>query len=77
MLRCGSPVIRRPVVYKALRTVEKHLRGPLIGACLYEACALAFPNSHTPPITVLANRHKALAATTAAVIGLHIWFYEG
>lgn len=70
-------MIERPVVYKALRTVEKHLRVPLIGACLYEACALSFPGSRMPPVTVLANHHKALAAATAAVIGMHIWFYEG
>lgn len=70
-------MIDRPVVYKALRTVEKHMRWPLIGGCLYEAYAVTFPNPRTPPVTVLANRHKAMAATTAVVIGLHIWFYEG
>lgn len=70
-------MLERPVVYKALRTVEKHMRGPLAVACLYEAYALTFRSRYTPPITVLANRHKILAAATGVVIGLHIWFYEG
>ena len=75
--RDAVTVIERPVIYKALRTVEKHMRVAVIGGCLYEACAVAFPDSRIPPVTVLANRHKAVAAAVATVIGLHIWFYEG
>lgn len=69
-------MIKRHVVYRTLRRVEKRMTVPIVGACLYEAVALTFPSKHVPPVTVLANRHKALFVTVTALVGLHVWFYE-
>lgn len=63
-------------VYRTLRTVERRSTFPLAVACLYEAVALSFPNRYTPPITVLAHRHKWVFPVFSAVLGLHVWFAE-
>ena len=63
-------------VYKTLRFLEKRSTAPLIAVCVYEALALIFPNKHTPPITVLANRHKWVFPVFCAGLGVHIWRYE-
>ncbi len=63
-------------VYKALRYIEKRLTVPVIGVCVYEAVALTFPNPVTPPVTVLANRHKWVFPLFVSLLGVHVWCYE-
>jgi hypothetical protein len=63
-------------IYQALRFVEKRSVVPLIGVCVYEAVALAFPNPVLPPVTVLANRHKWMFPVFTVLLGVHIWCYE-
>jgi hypothetical protein len=69
-------VIEQAVVYKTLRTVESRMRFPLVGACVYEAVALAFPSKYTPPVSELAHRHKWVFPLFSAALGAHIWFYD-
>lgn len=66
----------QPGVYKSVRWVEKHMTGPLVVACSYEAVALTFPCKRIPPISVLARRHRWVFPVFCGVLGLHIWFYE-
>jgi hypothetical protein len=63
-------------VYKALRALEKRSTVPLVGICVYEAVALSFPNRRTPPVTVLANRHKWVFPLFCGLLGLHVYCYE-
>jgi len=63
-------------VYRALRYIEKQATVPLIGICVYEAVALAFPNPVTPPITKVCNRHKWVFPLFVGLLGVHIWCYE-
>ncbi len=63
-------------IYRALRFIEKRSTAPLIGGCVYEAIALTFPNSWTPPLTVLLNRHKWVFPLFVGLLGVHIWCYE-
>lgn len=65
-----------PGVYKSLRMLEKQSTVPLVGVCVYEAVALTFPSRLTPPITVLASRHKWVFPVFCGLLGLHIWCYE-
>lgn len=63
-------------VYATLRYLEKRSTVPLIGICVYEAVALAFPNPRTPPLTKLLNRHKWIFPLFVSLLGVHIWCYE-
>ena len=68
--------MQQSALYKAVRMVEKRTPVPLVGVCVYEAVALTCRNKHTPPISVLLNRHKWLFLVFCGALGLHIWFYE-
>jgi hypothetical protein len=74
-VEAAGAVMQQP--YKFLRMIEKRTAVPLVGACLYESVALTFPNRFTPPLTKLLNQHKWLFPAFCAVLGLHIWFYDG
>ena len=70
-------MIARPVIYKTLRKIEKHAIGPVAAVCLYESAAIVAKQPWMPTVSQLAHRHKATALAAAAVLGLHIWFYDG
>ncbi len=70
-------MVPRPVIYRTLRLVEKRTATPLAVVCAYEAVALTFRSKRTPPITVVAHKHKWVFPLFSALLGLHIWFYDG
>lgn len=62
---------------KAMRNVERSLKGPLAALCAYEAVALTAPkNRYTPPICHVISRHKWLFPLFCGALGVHIWWLE-
>jgi len=69
-------MLERPVVYKALRAIEKRAEVPVIGICLYEAASLIFRRKYAPPLSVVMHRHKWVLPVVCGIVGVHVWFYD-
>lgn len=59
---------------RLLRLLEKHLRYPTAGACLYEATAILVPQLKLPTWSALIHKYKWAYPLFCGIVGLHFWF---